>query len=222
MIDTIMFIIEIIGMVAFAISGAAAGIKAKFDVFGVVAVGSLTCIGGGITRDLLIGTTPPVIFSRWYMVAIAALVSLIFFIFAYVKHRQFRVLNAKIEQINNFFDALGLAAFTVMGMEVAFAKGLQDNAFLAISLGLLTGVGGGVLRDILTEVTPYIFKKHIYALASILGAVLYYVLRLLWVDTIVLTIASMAVVFAIRLLATRFRWSLPKVHLDEEEEEIEN
>ncbi len=211
-------ILEIIGTIAFAVSGTLVAIKAKFDVFGVLVVGCITAVGGGITRDIIVGQTPPLIFSNLYILGIAALTSVTVFAIAYTKRKTFEKLWEPIEHVNNYFDAAGLAAFTVMGTELAFTYGISNNVLLTITLGVLTGVGGGLLRDIFTENTPYIFKKHIYALASILGASVYYVIRLYVDNTILPTIAGIIVVFLLRLLATKFRWSLPKIHLNEEEQ----
>ncbi|MBQ8374312.1 MAG: TRIC cation channel family protein [Clostridia bacterium] len=214
--EIILLILEIIGTIAFAVSGAFVAIKAKLDIFGVVFVGCITAVGGGITRDLLIGVTPPAIFSNLYILLVAVLTSAAVFIIAYIHRRKFDALREKIEHVNNFFDALGLAAFSVMGTEIAFVNGLADNAVLSILLGLLTGVGGGVFRDILTDATPYIFKKHVYALASIGGAALYYGLRLCVEGTLIASIAAMLLIILVRMLAAKYRWSLPKVHLDDE------
>ena len=109
------------------------------------------------------------------------------------------------------FDAIGLAAFTVMGTELAFTAGIHENIFLALTMGVLTGVGGGVIRDVLINTTPYIFKKHIYALASLSGGVIYYAARLFTVNPIVPSLIAMALVISLRLLAAKYRWSLPKV-----------
>lgn len=212
-----MFVLEIAGTVAFAVSGAFVAIKARFDIFGVLVIGCITAVGGGITRDMLIGVTPPAIFSKIYIVGIACLASLVVFIVAYIKRKKFDEIRERIEHINNIFDAIGLATFTVMGTEIAFTNGVSENVFLSITIGVLTGVGGGVLRDILTETPPYIFKKHVYALASILGAVLYYLIRI-WVnDTILPGIMAMIFIIGIRLLATKYRWDLPKIKLQEQD-----
>lgn len=213
--EIILLILEIIGTVAFAVSGAFVAIKSKLDVFGVVFIGCVTAVGGGITRDLLIGQNPPAIFDNLYILLIAAITSVFVFVTARITHRKFFVGYEKIEPTQNVFDAFGLAAFTVMGTEIAFLHGLQDNAVLAILLGMLTGVGGGVIRDVLTSTTPYIFKKHIYALASIAGAIIYYVMRLFMTDTLLPSVVAMLAVVVLRLLAAKYRWSLPKVHLDE-------
>ena len=215
--EIILFVLEIAGTVAFAVSGAFVAIKARFDIFGVLVIGCITAVGGGITRDILIGVTPPAIFSKIYIVGIACLASLIVFIVAYIKRKKFDEIRERIEHINNIFDAIGLAAFTVMGTEIAFTNGISENVFLSITIGVLTGVGGGVLRDILTETPPYIFKKHVYALASILGAILYYLIRI-WVnDTILPSIVAMIFIIGIRLLATKYRWDLPKIKLQEQD-----
>ena len=213
--EIILFILEIVGTIAFAVSGAFVAIKARFDIFGVVVIGCITAVGGGMTRDILIGATPPAIFSKLYIVGIAAFAALVVFVVAYRQRNRFDEIRERIEHINNIFDAIGLAAFTVMGTEHAFTGGLSHNAFLSVTLGVLTGVGGGLLRDILTETPPYIFKKHIYAVAAIFGAGLYYVIRLYVPNTILPSIAGMLFIIGVRLLATKYRWSLPKIRLKE-------
>lgn len=211
----VLLILEIVGTVSFAVSGAFVAIKAKLDLFGVLFIGCVTAVGGGITRDILIGATPPAIFSNLYILLVAAITAALVFALAYVHREKFDDMREKIEPVNNVFDAFGLAAFSVMGTEVAFVNGLSDNVLLSILLGMFTGVGGGLLRDILTSTTPYIFKKHVYALASIGGAALYYGLRLVSPDNLLPSALGMVFVVVIRLLATKYRWSLPKVHLDE-------
>lgn len=213
--EIILLILEIVGTISFAISGACVAIKVRFDIFGVIVIACLTAVGGGITRDMLIGATPPAIFSRLYVIAIAALTAAAVFVIAYVNRKKFDEFRSKIELVNNVFDAIGLAAFSVAGTEIAFSSALSNNAFLAITLGVLTGCGGGVLRDILTETQPYIFKKHVYAIASILGAGIYYVLRLFSVNTLIPSLVGMTVIVLLRLLATKYEWSLPKIKLDE-------
>jgi uncharacterized membrane protein YeiH len=211
----ILQILEIIGTVAFAVSGAFVAIKARLDLFGVLFIGCITAVGGGIMRDILIGQTPPVIFSKFYIIIIAACSALIVFVISYIYNQKFDELEKKTEHVNNFFDAIGLAAFSVMGTETAFVQGLSSNVFLAITLGVLTGVGGGVLRDILTSTTPYIFKKHVYAVASLLGASVYYILRVILDGTLIASAVGMLLILAVRMLATKYLWGLPKVHLQD-------
>ena len=211
----ILQILEIIGTVAFAVSGAFVAIKARLDLFGVLFIGCITAVGGGIMRDILIGQTPPVIFSKLYILIIAACSALIVFVISYIYNQKFDELEKKTEHVNNFFDAIGLAAFSVMGTETAFVQGLSSNVFLAITLGVLTGVGGGVLRDILTSTTPYIFKKHVYAVASLLGASAYFILRVILDGTLIASAVGMLLILAVRMLATKYLWGLPKVHLQD-------
>ncbi len=219
MTEIILKILEIIGTVAFAVSGAFVAIKAKFDIFGVVVVGSTTAVGGGMIRDVLIGRTPPLIFSNLYILAIAVVVSVIVFVISYFNSKNFEKFDFITEKINNYFDAVGLAAFTVMGVEIAFVNNLFDNVFLSLTLGVLTGVGGGLLRDIFTKNLPYIFKKHIYAIAALLGASIYYVLRLFVDNALIPMIAGIVVVVTLRVLATIYQWNLPKINLESEKKE---
>ena len=218
--ERILFILEIIGTIAFAVSGAFVAIKQKFDIFGVLVIGCVTAVGGGMTRDILIGTTPPTIFSKIYIIGIATLTSLVVFYVAYRKRNRFDEIRGKIEHINNIFDAIGLGAFTVMGTELAFTGGFFDNIFLSITLGVLTGVGGGLLRDILTETPPYIFRKHIYAVAAIIGAILYYFSRLFIKTTVLPTLLATLFIIGIRLLATKYRWGLPIVHIEKKQRTV--
>ena len=215
--ETILFILEIVGTISFAVSGAFVAIKAKFDVFGVLVIGCITAVGGGIMRDILIGKFPPIIFSKVYILLIACASALIVFLISYQQRKKFDGLRDKIEHINNVFDAIGLAAFTVMSTELAFTYGFSDNVFLSLVLGVLPSVGGGLLRDILTETPPYIFTKHVYAVAALGGSTLYYVIRLFVENTIFPGAFALFFIIGIRMLATKYRWKLPKIHLEETE-----
>ena len=219
--EIILLFLEIAGTIVFAVSGALVAIKSKFDIFGVLVIGCVTAVGGGMTRDILIGSTPPAIFSKLYIVCIAAVTALCVFIIAYFYGRKFDVIHERIEPINNVFDAIGLGVFSITGTELAFVNGLSDNVFLSITLGVLTGVGGGLLRDIMTKQMPYIFTKHVYALASIFGTGLYYMLRLYFPETVLPSIFSILLIVVVRLLAAKYRWSLPKVQLEEKEKKAE-
>ncbi len=212
-----LLILEIVGTIAFSVSGALVAIKAKLDLLGVVLLGFITSVGGGILRDVIIGRTPPAIFSRSYMAIITVAVSVTVFIISYINRHKFTEFRKKIEHINNAFDAIGLGAFTVMGTEVAFAAGLSDKIFLSVTLGVLTGVGGGVIRDILVNDTPYILRKHVYALVSVGGSILYYVLRLYSHNAVVSMFAPIVLIVVLRLLAAHYRWGLPKVRIDDGE-----
>lgn len=202
-------ILEIIGTMAFSISGALIACSAGLDIFGVVFVGCITAFGGGILRDILLGITPPTVFSNYLMFLIAVISALGVFIIAYINKDKFSILKSKIDYVNNFFDAVGLAAFSVTGAQVGLSAG--HNALIVVIVGMITGVGGGIMRDIMIDTTPYVFKKHIYALASVWGSWFYYILRQ-YIDSVSITSAmAMLSVIAIRMAATKFRWSLPKV-----------
>ena len=216
--EVILFILEVVGTISFAVSGAFVAIKAKFDVFGVLVIGCITAVGGGIMRDILIGNFPPMIFSRVYLILIACASAMLVFLISYNQRKKFDGFRGKIEQINNVFDAIGLAAFTVMSTELTFTYGFSDNVFLSLVLGVLPAVGGGLLRDILTETPPYIFTKHIYAVAALVGSTLYYTIRLLTNNTIFPGAFAFFFIIAVRMLATKYRWKLPKVHLEEAEQ----
>ena len=210
---TIIFIMELIGTIAFAISGALIAVRCCLDLFGVVLVGCITSVGGGIMRDLFLGKIPPSIFSNVIFLAIAAATSIIVFIISYFNVEKFETLEKRIENINNIFDAVGLATFSIIGTELTCNAGFSDKAVFSISMGMLTGIGGGIIRDILVDKTPYVLQKHIYALASILGSSFYFFVRL-YCDRLVALIVGITTVILIRMLATKFHWKLPKIHLD--------
>ena len=215
--EVILFILEVVGTISFAVSGAFVAIKAKFDIFGVLVIGCITAVGGGIMRDILIGNLPPIIFSKVYLLLIACASALTVFLISYKQRKKFDGLRGKIEHINNVFDAIGLAAFTVMSTELAFTYGFEKNVFLSLVLGVLPAVGGGLLRDILTETPPYIFTKHVYAVAALGGSILYYVIRLFVENTIFPGVPALFFIIGIRMLATKYRWKLPKIQLEETE-----
>ena len=213
-------ILELIGTVAFSVSGALVAIGAKLDLFGVLFVATVTAVGGGITRDFLLGIHPPTAFLNSRICVIAMAVSLVVFVIAYRNRKHFQAFRQRIESINNFFDALGLAAFTVTGAEVAYLQGYGSNGFLIVVIGMITAVGGGICRDILTNTTPYVFKKHIYALATIFGGMVYYVSRKYFFADVWAWCLPMVLIVTVRLLATRYLWSLPKIDLEESKKEL--
>ena len=209
---TIIFIMELIGTVAFTISGALIAVRRSLDLFGVVLVGCITSVGGGIMRDLFLGKTPPSIFSNVIVLVIATITSIVVFIVSYLNVGKFESLEKRIESINNFFDAVGLAIFSAIGTEMACESGFSDMAVFSVSMGVLTGIGGGIMRDILVDSTPYVLKKHIYALASIIGSTIYYFIRIN-VNEILAIIIAMPIIIIIRILAAKHHWKLPKITL---------
>ncbi len=212
-------IFEIIGTISFAISGSLVAIKSKFDVFGIIVVGCINAVGGGIMRDVIIGLGTPLIFSKLHLLGIATLTSLMVFIFAYIKRNTFDEFSDKTEKLNNVFSSIGLASFAVTGVEVAFSVyNISSNPILSITAGVLPGVGGGLIRDVITNNIPYVFTKHFYATAAIIGSTAYYCIRLFTDNFIIPSIIGIAIILILRFLATKLRWSLPKVHIDKKEE----
>ena len=171
--DEFIFILELIGTVAFASSGAMIAIEKKMDIFGVNVLGATTAVGGGIMRDIILGLTPPGAFSHPVYVLVAALTSTILFVIAYAKPTAFesRVKTDYYDKLMFWCDTAGLGIFTVVGIQAAVRAVGGENVFFFVFIGTLTGVGGGVLRDIMAGETPYILVKHIYACAAIAGGI---------------------------------------------------
>lgn len=209
--EILMLIMELLGTVSFAVSGALVAISCKLDLFGVLTVGTITAVGGGIIRDVIIGQIPPTVFTNPEILLLAIITALIVFIIAFINSKRIEDIHKKIDVINIFFDAVGLAAFSVTGVEVTCAAGYNGNEALVLTMGVLTGVGGGVLRDILVNEKPYILVKHIYAVASLLGSIVYYVVGICYGYQLVGTVVSVVLTITIRMLAAKFRWNLPKV-----------
>ncbi len=209
--EILMLVMELLGTIAFSVSGTLVAATAGLDLFGVLTVGTITAVGGGIIRDLIIGQIPPAVFTKPEILLLALVTSLVVFIIAFINSKRIKDISQKIEGINIFFDALGLAAFSVTGVEVTCAAGHSNNAVLAVVLGVITGVGGGVLRDVLVNEKPYILVKHIYAVASLLGSAVYYAVGIYFGHELVGTIVSVLLTITIRMLAAKFRWNLPKV-----------
>ncbi len=214
--DMVITVMEIIGTVAFALSGSIIAARYSLDLFGVILVGCVTAVCGGMLRDVILGELPPAVFSNKALLAVAAATSSLVFIVFYFNSKRFEKLERRIESINILFDAIGLAAFSITGMEVAFGTKSGENALLVISMGVITGIGGGIIRDILVDKIPYVLKKHIYALASIIGCIVYYIIRQNGNKVAGMFIA-IPIMIIIRLLAARYHWKLPKIKIEKEQ-----
>ena len=209
-------IMEIIGTIAFALSGSLVAISSGLDIFGVVFLACITAFGGGAVRDLLLGINPPAIFTDFTTFLIAMVVAVLTFVIAYLFKAKFNLFKTKIEVVNNVFDAIGLSAFVVIGSEITCLNGFLNNGFIVVFSGMITGVGGGIFRDVLIDTTPYVFKKHVYAVAAIVGGITYFVLRKYTQNIQLASLSSMLLIFIIRMLATKYRWSLPKIQIDDD------
>lgn len=199
------YIIEIIGTIAFAISGIRMAAAKSFDWFGAYTVGLVTAIGGGTLRDLLLGL-PIFWMQSWMYLAVTALALITVIVFRKVLVRGMRTLFV--------FDAIGLALFVVVGIEKSLAAGFP--AWVAIAMGIITGSFGGVLRDILINEEPLFFRRDIYATACLAGGFVYWL-----VDTVIhgaspviAQISCGVTVIGLRIAAVHFNWSLPLLNID--------
>lgn len=209
--EDVMFVLELIGAAAFAVSGAMVAIEKKADIFGVLFLAVTTALGGGVIRDVLIGRIPPVMFVSYWYLLISVVAALAVFIDAYLRSEKYKLHLDKLDAVNNVFDAIGLAVFTVSGMNAAMP--VSDNVILVLFVGMCTGVGGGMLRDVLIDAMPKVLRKRIYAVASIVGAIGYYLLLRFGVDQTLSTIIITVLITALRILATVFKWNMPQAKL---------
>ena len=173
-IDTVFFAVEIVGTIAFALTGVITAIEKKFDILGAIVLGTVTAVGGGIMRDIILGYLPPLAFRHPVYALTAIITSVAVFVIAFFLGKKIVRHFDVYSQVINLFDSLGLAVFVVTGINTAAECGFGDNAFLSVFVAVLTGVGGGVLRDILAGRAPKILHRRVYALAAILGALIYY------------------------------------------------
>ena len=210
--DTFTLILEIIGTIAFASSGAMIAIQKKMDIFGVNVLGATTAVGGGMMRDVILGVTLPSAFSIPVYILFAVITSTLLFVIVYTNPF---ILRSKIkyqyyDAIMMLCDTLGLGIFTVVGIQAAANVMHENNAFFFTFVGVLTGVGGGVLRDIMAGATPYIFVLLFYACASIAGGIVCVVCRAS-IGEAAGAILGLIVTVVIRLLATYFHWNLWRI-----------
>ena len=208
--STLFFIVEIIGTAAFSLSGAMTGLKYKLDVFGIVFLGVVTALGGGCTRDIILGRVPPAMFRDYRYMLVAVLIALLAFLAAKYAGGEYHKNEEKLSAIANVFDAAGLGTFVVVGMEAGISAGYGDNGFFLVFLGLITCIGGGLLRDLFVVRMSGVLHKHVYALPCILGGVLYLILIRLSVSDLFSIPVVIVFIFTFRMLATRYHWNLPR------------
>lgn len=195
------YLLDILGTMAFAMSGALTAMNKKMDPFGVLVIAFVTSVGGGTLRDVLIGRTP----VGWmrdlnyvYMIVLGFIIALIF-----------RKKLDKLRVSLFLFDTIGLGVFTLIGLEKGIDTGLHP--VICIALGTMTACFGGVLRDILCNDIPVIFRKEIYATICIIGGCFFFLLRQWNIPQDVLYLATSGIIITIRLLAVNFKWSMPVI-----------
>ena len=207
--ELILVALDLLGTFVFAISGATVGVRHRLDLFGVLVLSFAAAVSGGILRDVLIGATPPAALVGWHYLGISCLAGLITF-FRY----------ESIEKLRNpvqIFDALGLALFAATGASKALAFGLGPVS--AALLGMLSGVGGGMMRDILVARRPVVLRSDLYAIAALAGASVIVIGEHFDLPRLQTLIASVSLGFGLRYMAIRHGWALPIAsshHGDEE------
>jgi len=191
--------LDLLGAFAFAVSGASAGIDKRLDIFGILVLSTVAATFGGIARDLLIGAVPPAAIASAHYLIVSLLAGVAAFIwYPVIKKLQSPVL---------IFDAIGLAFFVVTGTQKALAFGI--NPVMAAVLGMLTGIGGGVMRDLLVAQVPAILRTDFYALAALAGAFVIVMGDALQFSPEVSALAGGALCLGLRLAAIRYDWRLP-------------
>lgn len=202
----IIYLLDLIGTFTFAVSGALAASNRRFDLFGALFIGFVTAVGGGTTRDVILGLTPVFwIKDISYLIVIVSAV-----VFTLIFSRKI----AALEKPLLFFDAIGIGVFTLIGVEKSTA--LEILPIFAILMGVLTAVMGGVLRDVFVNEIPLIFRKEIYATACFVGGIVYFSLFYFEMNKSVVYFITMLVIIAMRLLSLKFQISLPKVGVDKQ------
>lgn len=197
---TTLLVLDLVGTFVFALAGATAGVRRRLDIFGVLVLSLVTASAGGIARDLLIGAVPPAALADWRYFAAAMLAGVITFLW-----------YPTIERLRTpvrMFDAAGLALFAVAGAEKSLDFGLHP--LMAALLGMLTGIGGGMLRDILLAEVPAVLRSDLYAVAALAGAGVVVAGDALHWSSNVSALAGAVLCFVLRMLAIRFDWHLPR------------
>ncbi len=200
--EAFIYILDLFGTMAFAVTGAFKAIESKADIVGIVILATITGVAGGTIRDIVLGRFPPnSIMDPSYVIITVATGIVLFFLYSKLKKHWNVFLK---------FDAIGLGVFTVIG--ATFAYNLFGLNFLAMVLaGMLTAVGGGILRDVFVNQVPIVFVKELYALASFVGVVIFYLILAVGADLYIASIAGIGIVTGLRLVAMKYNWNLPKV-----------
>ena len=206
--DIIWYIFDMIGTIAFAVSGALVGVSRKMDIFGMTVLALATAIGGGIVRDVLLGYFPPNSLRNIVYVTVVLVVTVIVFLIYNSRYRK-HAMGPHSRASYLLADALGLASFTVTGASAGF-KLYPELPIFIVLLGTITAVGGGIIRDMLAQRIPSVLKEDVYALPSIIGGIVYYLMVTSSWDNMAVY-GAFTVVLVIRLLALKYNWSLPKV-----------
>lgn len=206
--EQLLWIATMVGTVACGISGAMTAVDRGMDLIGVLTLGAITAVGGGIIRDIILDRVPQAfVESEFFLAALG--VSLLVFFLALVWYTGIQHRRRLIDNIINLFDAVGLGAYAMVGARATIAMGYGDNRLLVLVLGLITAVGGGVLRDLLCCRVPFVLYKRVYLVAALAGT-LVYIYTCPYNELIAMS-AGMLTVAVVRVLASVFHWDMPRV-----------
>ena len=214
--EIVLEIINIIGIISFAAAGAMIAIDKETDCFGVILLSLITCFGGGMLRDMMagqaIGRSVPVFFTGLKMeIIICVCTAFAVFLLAKIFKEHYVKEEATVDKINNVLDALGLGVFASVGTGAYISLG----PFVAITMGMISSVGGSIIRDVILRDIPFVLRKRVYAIACIIGSAVYYLIYAVFMKdmeyaSVVATASCMVVIFVIRMCATVFKWNIPK------------
>lgn len=197
--STFIYLLDLLGTFAFAISGGLAGTKKNMDLYGIAVLASVTAVGGGTIRDVLLGRTPPFIFKDYNYLIVALVATLMVFFYHHTVERY--------QDLLLMMDALGLAVFTMIGIMIGLEHHIGYPG--AILMGVMTGTAGGMIRDVLQGEIPLVLQKTVYASACIAGGILFTVLTLFDINMGLNIALSASCTFGIRMLAITQNWNLP-------------
>lgn len=203
--EVFIYVLDLFGTMAFAVTGAFKAIEHKSDIVGIIILATLTGVAGGTIRDIVMGKFPPnSLLDPAYVTITVATAVAIFFLYSHLKKHWNVFLK---------FDAIGLGVFTIIGATFAFnIFGL--NYLVMVLAGMLTAIGGGILRDVFVNQTPIVFVKEFYASASFIGVTIFYVLLMVEVELYAATIAGIIITTGLRMVAMKYNWNLPRVRGD--------
>lgn len=205
LVSTFLVTLDLGGTFVFALSGATAAVKHRLDLFGILVLSFAAADSGGITRDLLIGAVPPAAIRDWRYIVVPIIAGLIVFFWSPMVNR--------LENSVLVFDAIGLAFFAVSGSMKALAYHMGPIS--AVLLGVLTGIGGGMVRDVLVSEVPTVLRAELYAVCALAGAAVVAIGHMLHLPSAAMAVAGLVLCFVLRLLAIRRGWHLPIARLPE-------
>jgi uncharacterized membrane protein YeiH len=197
---TLLFILDMAGTFFFAVSGAMVAVKKKMDLFGVIVLGTVTAIGGGTLREILLGRFPPFVFRRDIYIILAVAGAM--FAFLFIEHL------LQIGSAVLLADAVGLGTFVSIGVQQALSADITPAS--AVILGTVTAVAGGMIRDVLAGEVPFVLTRDFYAVSCIVGGIFFIILRNLGLETNTVMMSTTLLVIIMRVLAIRYRWKLPR------------